>query len=222
MTGQEPEPNPTETPPEPTEPTTEPQQTFDADYVKKLRAEAAQHRKAAKEAQALLSDLQKAQDAAEAKKLEEQGEWQKRAEQEAAKRQELEAKLEAQLRQLTDERRNRLAVHVATQLGAIDPTDANFLAAVSGVDVEADDAEQAIRQALEALRESRPYLFQVRRGATLASFNPAQGPQQPHRETDDERRERLYSGGSRKFFDPEAAAKAGGGLVWPKGKPEDQ
>lgn len=214
MAGQEPEPNQTETPPEPTEPTTEPQQTFDADYVKKLRAEAAQHRKAAKEAQTQLSDLQKAQDAAEAKKLEEQGAYQELAKKAQAEAEQLRQELEAQAKRLTDEKRNRLAISVATRLGAIDPTDANFISAVAGIDAEGDDAEAAILSRLEALKDTRPYLFQGHRPTpALTQFNPGHGPQPQPRETDQQRRDRIYGGGVG-IFDPQTAQEHGGGVVF--------
>jgi hypothetical protein len=206
--------NDTPSPTPPPEPA--PAKTFDESYVKDLRAELVKHRKDAKAAQKRLSELEEAQAAAETAELEAQGQWQALAEQNAAKVAEYEAKLAEREAALQAERRNSLAVTTATQLGAIDPTDANFTNAVAGIDISADDAQAQIQQALTALKEIRPYLFGTGK-PNLASFNPSGQPQDPPAETDDQRRARLYSGGSRAFFDK---AGAGGGVIWPKGEPD--
>jgi hypothetical protein len=166
-----------------------------------------------------LAELEAAQEAAAAQEMEAQGEWKKLAEQNADKASELEKQLAQQQQQLANERRNRMAISEATRLGVADPTDANVIAAVSGIDPGGEDAEAEIRKALEALKESRPYLFQANRPGGLASFNPSGQSQQQAGETDEQKRARLF-GGSRQFFDPEAAARSGGGVVWPKGKPD--
>lgn len=204
----------------PPNPDTESPKTFDEGYVRELRAEAAKHRKELRATQAQLAEFQKTQEAAEAKKLEEQGEWQKLAEQEVARRAELEQELAAREQMLNDEKRARLAISAATTLGAIDPSDANFEAAVSGIDISEPDAQAKIEQALEALKASRPYLFQGHR-PSLASFNPSGQEQVAQGETDAERRARLYGGGLR-IFDTRRAEESGGGAVIVKGptKPE--
>jgi hypothetical protein len=211
--GQEPQnlndtpPEPAGTPPEPAAP-----KTFDESYVRELRAEAAKNRKAARDLEKQLQQFQAEKDAAAAKELEAQGEWQKLAEQESARRAELEKQIEAQAAQLANEQRSRTATGIAASLGAIDPTDPNFIAAVANVDVSAIDATAQIQQALEALKEARPYLFQGQRQSNLASFNPAHGPQPEPKETDAQRRERIYGGG-RGIFDPDKAPNLGGGVV---------
>lgn len=205
---------PLTTPPEPkTEPEPATPKTFDESYVKELRAEAAKNRKAAKDAKKALDEIRQTQEAADAKKLEEQGEWQKLAEQNATKVKEAEAKLAEQDVALKAERRSALAISIATQLGAIDPTDANFQSAVGAIDIAADDAETKIRQALEALKVARPYLFGTGK-PNLASFNPATGSTEPTAETPTERRQRIYGGGASKVFDAKAAEKRGGGVIY--------
>jgi hypothetical protein len=214
--GQEPtQPIENDTPPT-TPPETPPPKTFDESYVKDLRAEAAKHRKDAKAAQTRLAELEAAQAAAETAELEAQGKWKELAEQNAAKVAEYEARLAEGEAALQAERRNTLAVTIATQLGAIDPTDANFVSAVAGIEITAEDAAAQIQQALTALKEARPYLFSTGK-PNLASFNPSGQPQNPPAETDEQRRTRLYSGGSRAFFD---TTGAGGGVIWPKGEPD--
>lgn len=217
-TGQEPtQPIENEpTPPEQPEPTSK---TFDESYVKSLRDEAAKHRKELRATQKQLKDLQTAQEAAEAAELEAQGQWKELAEQNAAKTAQLEAQLAEQEKRLNAERRNTLAVSIATQLGAIDPTDANFTSAVSEIDISADGAPGQIQQALEALKEARPYLFGTGK-PSLAPFNPATTPTEPAAETPAQRRQRIYGGGASRVFDPKSAQERGGGVVYTQTKTE--
>jgi multidrug efflux pump subunit AcrA (membrane-fusion protein) len=219
--GQEPTTQPTteSTPPsaQPTEPA-EPK-TFDETYVKSLRDEAAKHRKELRSAQKQLKDLQTAQEAARAAELEAQGQWKELAEQNAQRTAQLEAQLAEQESKLNIERRNTMAVSIATALGAIDPTDANFTSAVSEIDISADDAQGQIKEALEALKEARPYLFGSGK-PNLAPFNPATGETQPATETAAQRRQRIYGGGASRVFDPKAAQERGGGVVYTQTKTE--
>lgn len=218
-TGQEPTNRNDDTQPDPT-PTTPPEETkFDASYVKDLRSEAANYRKELRAAQKRLEEIEAAQEAAKTAELEQQGKWQELAEQKASEAKELEAQLERQRQELANERRANIALSVATRLGAIDPGDANFAAAVSAIDVNAEDATEQITRSLEALKEARPYLFGKRVG-NLASFNPTGQVPPPPGETDNERRRRLWGGGSHPMFDTEAAEVAGGGVIWPKGEPD--
>jgi hypothetical protein len=203
-------------PPETPPPTSK---TFDESYVKDLRAQAAKHRKIAKAAQDQLQELQTAQEAARAAELEEQGQWKTLAEQSAAKLTELEAKLAERDAALIAEQRNTLAVTIATQLGAIDPTDANFANAVSEIDISGDNAQEQITAALTALKEQRPYLFSTGK-PNLASFNPATTSTEPAAETPAQRRQRIYGGGASRVFDPKSAEQRGGGVVYTQTKTE--
>lgn len=205
------EPTPT-TPPEASPPAPK---TFDESYVKGLRAEAAKNRKELKAAEVKLRELEEAKTATETAELEAQGQWKTLAEQNAAKTADLESQLAEREAALQAERRNTLAVSVATQLGAIDPTDANVQTAVVAIDIAVDGAEAQIRQALEALKASRPYLFGTGK-PNLAPFNPATGPTEPAAETATQRRQRIYGGGPSRVFDPKSAEERGGGVLYPK------
>lgn len=109
-------------------------------------------------------------------------------------------------------------IAAAAKLNFNDPADAYQL--VNRAAIEFDDAgEPKNADALvKELAESRKYLIKSTNPA-LATFNPAGGGNGVT-ETDAQKRARLYSGGGQQFFDPARAAQQGGGLVWPKGKPE--
>jgi hypothetical protein len=190
------EPTPT-TPPEAPPPAPK---TFDESYVLDLRAEARKNRLDLKAAEGKLRKLEEAQIATETAELEAQGKWKELAEQNVAKTADLESQLAEREAALQTERRNTLAVSVATQLGAIDPTDANVQTAVVAIDIAVDDAEAQIRQALEALKASRPYLFGTGK-PNLAPFNPSGQPQPEPKETPAQQRERIRGGGGKSFFD---------------------
>ena len=151
-------------------------------------------------AQVELKKLQTAQDAAATAELAAQGEWKTLAEQNAARTAELEAQLLTQQNQLADEQRSRKTMGIAAKMG-FDPTDANVMAAVSSVDISEADADAKIQQALEALKEARPYLVQGTKPPNLAAFNPGGEPTPPQKETNDARRRRIQGGGKSRFFD---------------------
>jgi multidrug efflux pump subunit AcrA (membrane-fusion protein) len=212
------EPAQPETTPDPTPP---PPKTFDESYVKELRSEAAKYRKTAKEYEARMAEIEAAQEAAEAKKLAEQGEYKTLAEKARAEADQLRQELEAERARLASERVNNQALAIAASLGVIDPTDANVLAAVAGIDPASENTEAEIKTRIEGLKETRPYLFGTNRPG-LSSFNPTGQPNEPALETDEARRARLNNPGSNFFnFENEAALRAaGGGVIWPKGKPD--
>ena len=88
--------------------------------------------------------------------------------------------------------RQTKTVAIASNLGAYDATDANFVSAVAGIDPASSTADADIQKAIEALKASKPYLFKpATAGArTLESFNPGgQGSQQA--ETDAQRAARV-------------------------------
>jgi membrane protein involved in colicin uptake len=68
-----------------------------------------------------------------------------------------------------------MVTRLAVELGAIDPSDANILAAASEIDPKAADAEAKIKEVITALQKARPYLFGQVRGRTLEGFNPGTG-----------------------------------------------
>lgn len=198
------EPTPTE-PTEPTEP-----KTFDATYVSELRSEAAKHRKELRATKVELQKLQTAQEAAATAELEAQGQWKTLAEQNAAKTAQLEAQLAEGEKALNAERRNTLTVSIATRLGAINPSDANFQTAVGAIDIAADNnAEMQITQALEALKVSLPYLFGTGR-PNLAPFNPSGQPQTDTPLTFQQQRQKYQDKNKSKFFDVTVYKPIGG------------
>lgn len=71
--------------------------------------------------------------------------------------------------------RQTKAISTATILGAYDPTDANFSAAVAGIDPASPTADADIKAALDALKAAKPYLFKPAGAQPLASFNPSSG-----------------------------------------------
>jgi len=156
----------------------------------------------------------------------------------AAKLQEIEdaqktetERLQEQLQQATDKMqelsaanaRNELqgaVAKIAGQLGAVDPYDANFLLATQAIDPHGDGAEQKIKDSIEAVKAQRPYLF-GKPAQNLAAFNPGTSPAgSGARETDAQRRGRIYGGGG-SVWEPDVAAKTGGGVYFSPGWDKD-
>lgn len=174
-----------------TPPATDPGQepkTYDEDYVKKLRAEAAEHRTKARDVQKQLDAQQeeldkarKAQEAKAADKLKEQGEFKALAEQYATRISELEP-LEAKVERyetiitgMLENQREGLPEYVTQLLDKMDPVEQlSWL------------TENKARFSQQPAEPAQP------RG--LAGFNPATG--QPAKETDAQRiaRQRRQSG----------------------------
>lgn len=105
----------------------------------------------------------------------------------------------------------------AARLNFNDPEDAYRLMELKALEI-ADGRVVGVAEAVKALAESRKYLIKSA-GKPLEPFDPAATGGQL-KETDAQRRARLFSGGGQQFFDTEAATRAGGGVIWPKGKPE--
>ena len=89
---------------------------------------------------------------------------------------------------ISEQRRANLAQRQAASLGAYDPADANILSAVATIDPASENAEQAIKEALEGLRKAKPYLFKA--SGQVAAFAPT-GTNQP--ESDAQRVARVLS-----------------------------
>jgi hypothetical protein len=103
----------------------------------------------------------------------------------------------------------------AAKLNFNDPNDA--VALINADQLEIDDGGE-IKNAAELVKQladQRKYL--VKQGRSLEPFDPTGG--QPIRETDAQRRARIYGGGG-DWFNPDTAGQAGGGVIWPKGTPE--
>lgn len=111
-------------------------------------------------------------------------------------------------------REAKIAV-IAGQLGAVDPYDANFQMATQAIDPDGDGADDKIKESIEALKTQRPYLF-GKAQPHIEPFNPDGGPGQPPVESVEQKRARIYGSGG-EVWDPKAAAKAGGGVVFGPG-----
>jgi multidrug efflux pump subunit AcrA (membrane-fusion protein) len=103
-------------------------------------------------------------------------------------------------------------VSVAAQKGFIDPLDAYALMDRKDLD-PTDDKDVATR--LDVLAKAKPHLVSKTR-VVAPGINPTNPNEpEPHKETDEERRARLYSGGG-SFLSPDAARKQGGGVIFPE------
>lgn len=106
----------------------------------------------------------------------------------------------------------------AAKLNFNDPEDAYRLIDVTGLTIADNGKVEGAADAVKALAESRKYL--IKNGnPSLSTFNPA-GDGQPLKETDAQRRTRIYGSGAGSYFDPSGAEAHGGGVVWPKGTPD--
>lgn len=69
----------------------------------------------------------------------------------------------------------RRVIGLASSAGAIDPQDANILAATSSIDPAAEKADDLIKDAIEAVKKNRPYLFKQGNNSQVSTFNPGTG-----------------------------------------------
>lgn len=137
----------------------EEQERFDADYVRKLRAEAADYRKR-------LRELEGKVKAEEEAKLTEQEKLQKRLA-------ELERK-EAEYQQILQARTLEYEVKLqASRLGVVDPEAAYRLLDVKQIEFDDDGKPTNLEKVLKELVAQKPYL--VVSGGTPSPTNPAQG-----------------------------------------------
>ncbi|HOM83934.1 MAG TPA: phage scaffolding protein [Armatimonadota bacterium] len=175
-------------------------ESFDVEYVRKLRAEAAEYRKRLRELEAAVKKQEEAK-LSETERLQqrlaelerEQAEWQR-------ERQERTLKYEVML--------------AAGRLGIVDAEAAYKLLDLSTIEFDEDGNPTNIEKALRNLVSKRPYLVG---GNTSSPTNPARSSQQPNTETEEQRRRRLMGGGT-DIFDPNVARSLGGGVIFPKEK----
>jgi hypothetical protein len=106
----------------------------------------------------------------------------------------------------------------ASKLGFANPEDAYLLLAQKPT-IGEDGQPAGVAEAVKALAESRPYLIRgtQSRIPTGEPFNPS-GQQGTIKETDEQRRQRLYNRRGR-AFDTTQAEQRGGGVIWNQ-KPE--
>ena len=136
---------------------------FDAEYVRKLRSEAAEYRKRLRELEQVVKQQEEA-------KLSEQERLQKRLaelEREQAtwqrERQDLSLKYETML--------------MASRLGIVDPEAAYRLLDLADIEFGEDGAPRNLEQSLKDLIKRRPYLVQHAAPASVSPTNPATGQQ---------------------------------------------
>lgn len=134
--------------------------------IKKLREFEKQAKAQAKE----LDELRAARKAAEDAQLSETERLRKRTQELEQAVQAREAALAEREAAINEQRRANLAQRQAATLGAYDPADANILSAVATIDPASENAEQAIKEALEGLRKVKPYLFKA--SGQVAAFAP--------------------------------------------------
>lgn len=136
--------------------------------------------------------------------------------------QKLQAQLEAAQKAIAQAEQQRLEAEAASKqerlyskiiseaakLNFEDAEDAYFRLRDSVKEVE------EVAEAVKSLAEQKKYLIK-KHSTPLSAFDPAaQG--QPARDTDAQRRARIYGGGG-SIFETGEAEKHGGGVVWPKG-----
>lgn len=207
--------NGTPTPDQPTapgQPPVQPEKTFTQAELDRLITE---RLKREKEKHADYDDLKKAADELKAIKESQLSETEKLTKRLA----ELEtAKTQAETRARETLIRSAV-ISEAAKLNFNDPDDAYRLLDLSTVKVDDTGKVEGAIEAVKALAESRKYLIKQSSGRPLEPFDPAAAGG-TLKETREQRMARLYSGGGQQFFDAEAAQRAGGGVIWPKGKPE--
>ena len=155
--------------------------------IKKLR----DFEKTAKAQLKELEDLRAAKQVAEDAKLSESERLQKQLEETKAQAQTAETERQKALAELTAERRLNQVTRIAGTLGAIDPNDANIVAATATLDPTSATAEADTRAAIEALKTAKPYLFRQAPGARVEPFNP--GTASGNAQTDQQIVNRLQS-----------------------------
>ena len=140
--------------------------TFDEEYVKKLRAEAAGYRRRVRE---LEEKVKRYED----EKLSEQERLQKRLV-------ELEQEHAQVLAEMEALRLRHAVERAASKLGFRNPEDAYQLADLSGVAINEDGTVEGIEAALKALAKERPYLLrQEGSGGDIDATRGGRGKQEP-------------------------------------------
>lgn len=200
--------------PTPVVPTAQPEKTFtQAELERQLGERLARERAKYADYEELKAAKTKLEEL-EAGQLSERDKLQKQIEKLEKKAAEAEARA-LEKERLAQETLIRSAVlSEASKLGFANPEDAYLLLAQKPT-IGEDGQPAGVAEAIKALAESRPYLIRgtQSRIPTGEPFNPS-GQQGQLRETDEQRRARLF-GGRRRNFDPEEMKRRGGGVVWP-------
>lgn len=178
------------------------QKTFDADYVKGLRAEAAKYRREAKAAQEKVKTFEDRDLSEQDKALKEANEAKQRAEQAEAA--------------LKHERLTGAITRAASKAGFADPDDAVALIDQSKVEYDDDGKPANIDTLTTDLLKRKPHLKgQTATGGALTNGSRSGNAREGSTETPEQRRTRLYGGGGG-VFDSSNARSRGGGVHWVK------
>ncbi len=171
---------------------------FDAEYVRKLRAEAADYRKRLRELEQKVQEHETA-------KLSETEKLQKRL-----------AELERQQATYQRERQERTlkyeAMLVASKLGIVDPEAAYKLLDLTRIEFDEDGTPKNIEQALKELLKAKPYLAAQQQATSIASTNPARSAS-TQAETPEQKRARLLGIPVNPFDDGFLRQRGGGAFV---------
>lgn len=165
-------------------------ETFDREYVEKLRKENADHRTRATKAEAELAKHKQAQET-EAEKVQ-------RERDEAAQR-------AATAEQALKLERVSNAVITAAAKRGVDPELAVRLMATEAVEYDADGRPTKVDAALDALIKKFPQLAATQSGGSSAANGARSANGGQPTETDAERRQRILGGGAGIFAPPAAA-----------------
>ena len=192
--GQTPPTSPSPIAPAQSTPSPTPAASADGDEFDKDRALATirklrEFEKTAKAQTKELEELRARVQAEEDAKLSEQEKVQKRLQELEARLAETETEKSKREAELLSERRRGKVIAAAVTANALDPADANILAATAQIDPSGEKADEEITAALTALKEKKPYLFRAQGNRTLEAFNP--GAATGVSETDQQRLVRL-------------------------------
>lgn len=178
-----------------------------ADDAAKARAEAAKYRRALRDTEKRLQELEQAEKARADAELSE-------AEKVARRAAELEQQLEDERRARRDSLLEAAVTAAAARMGFADARDAVALMPRADLEFGDDGRPDAsgVESALKQLLADRPHLRAGHTGGGSPG-NPSRTG--PPGESDAARRARLFGGGTGGLFDPATAASRGGGVVMP-------
>ncbi len=176
--------------------------TFDADYVKGLRREAAENRRKLREAEAKVQTFEE-RDLSEQEKV-------------ARKATEAEQRAAAAEAALKHERLTGAITRAASKAGFADPDDAVALIDQSKVEYDDDGKPTNIDTLTTDLLKRKPHLKgQAATGGALTNGSRSGNAREGSTETPEQRRNRLHGGGGG-VFDSSNARSRGGGVHWVK------
>lgn len=211
-------PTPGAPPAEPTPATAPAEKTFTQADIDRIVAERLKRQKEQYGDYDTLKAAKEELDQLKAGQLSEQEKLQKRLEKAEAKAAEVEARAAEREQKAQQALIESAVLTEATRLGFADPEDA-YLLLPTKPEIGEDGRPVGVAEAVAALAEKKPHLLrqgttqqQLARTPAMETFNPAGSPGQL-RESDEQRRARLY-GKRGDVFNPTEAEKRGGGVIW--------